>query len=153
MLLIVIIIGVVVYGYCYWMMRVDKQEGVVRAIVEQVAKAKGVGVIFNGKIAENKKGNIKMLDKFLTPGWVFEIRNKRESNNSSAITILNDLEINMFVQNLILELKADRRTENMVVSSIDNGKSKQHYDFVVSPRKIFYNKKERTLRNWEVRSK
>ena len=147
MFLIVLIVAVVVFGYTGWMIEVDKCKNIVVDIAKQVARSKGVEVIYIGTISENKMKNISIVDRILKPGFTFEIRNKRKASTPGKISVLNDMERKMYLDYLRNELKADRRIRrfNFDARIADDGGSTQRCQVVVWPRNFGYNKKERTI--------
>lgn len=147
MFLIVIIFAVIIFGYTGWMIEVDRCKDIIVDIAEQVARSKGVEVIYTGSISENKMKNVKFVDRILKPGFTFEIRNKRKANIPGKINVLNNLEKKMYLDYLRDELRVDGRIRkfNFDVQIVGNSGSTQRCWFIVSPKKIGYNKKERTI--------
>lgn len=148
MFVLIIIIAIIVMGYSYWMILVDRCRDVVVEIAEQVARSKGVELVYTGTISENKMKNIGIIDRFLRPGFTFEIRNKRRANVPGKISVLNETEREMYVRYLNDELRADRRIRKFNFGvRVVGGSSTQRCQFVVCPRKNGYNEKERTSDN------
>lgn len=148
MFALAIIVAIVVMSYSYWMISVDRCRDVVIEIAEQVARSKGVELVYTGTISENKMRNIGIMDRFLKPGFTFEIRNKRKANMPGKISVLNKVEREMYVRYLNDELRSDRRIRKFNFGvRIVGGSSTQRCQFVVCPRKNDYNEKERTSDN------
>lgn len=143
MLLIVLILAIGIFGYAYWMILIDKCKDIVIDIAKQVARSKGVEVIYTGTISENRMKNIGIIDRLLRPGFTFEIRNKRTAHEPGKISVLNNTEIAMYLNYLNDELGIDSRIKryNLNAEIADSGMSSQRCRFVVCPRKINYNKK------------
>lgn len=148
MFALAIIVAIVVMSYSYWMISVDRCRDVVIEIAEQVARSKGVELVYTGTISENKMRNIGIMDRFLKPGFTFEIRNKRKANMPGKISVLNKVEREIYVRYLNDELRADRRIRKFNFGvRIVGGSSTQRCQFVVCPIKNDYNEKERTSDN------
>lgn len=148
MFALAIIVAIVVMSYSYWMISVDRCRDVIIEIAEQVARSKGVELVYTGTISENKMRNIGIMDRFLKPGFTFEIRNKRKANMPGKISVLNKVEREIYVRYLNDELRSDRRIRKFNFGvRIVGGSSTQRCQFVVCPIKNDYNEKERTSDN------
>lgn len=143
MFLIVLIFAIGIFGYAYWMILIDRCKDVVVEIAKQVARSKGVEVVYTGTMSENRMKNIRIIDRFLRPGFTFEIRNKRTAHEPGKISVLNNMEKMMYLNYLNNELEIDSRIQhyNLKAEIADSGMSSQRCRFVVCPRKINYNKK------------